>query len=157
LESDILMEEALAAFKDARYAEAERRLESLLAKRPDNLDIKRLLAWSIYHQGRGNDALPLLLSLYQSQEDPAIAETILGVYSASRDRGRAAAFADSLALSDKQEIKKVAGDFFFNNGFPVRAAATYCDPNTCYYNADTPYAELSAYYRQRSGDEGTSG
>ena len=156
LETDILMERALTVFNERRYAEAERSFESLLARRPEHLDTKRLLAWSIYNQKRENDALPLFLSLFHAQEDPSIASTILDIYTTSRDRKRAAAFAEDLALSETQKLKKVAGDFYFKSGYPVRAAATYCDPDTCYYNANTPLAEASNYYRHRTGTEGLS-
>jgi tetratricopeptide (TPR) repeat protein len=156
LETDILMESALTIFNERRYAEAERSFESLLARRPDHLDAKRLLAWSIYHQKRAIDALPLFLSLFQVQEDPTIANTILDIYTTSLDRRRAAAFANVLAQSEKRELNKVAGDFLFRNGLAVRAAATYCDPDTCYYNADAPHVEASSYYRRRSGSNGLS-
>ena len=156
LETDILMEKALAAYQETRYAEAARHLEYLLGKHPDHLDIKRLLAWSIYNQKRGQDALPLFLSLFARQEDPVIANTILDIYTTSRDRRRAAAFAEGLARSEMEALRKVAGDFYFKNGYPVRAARIYCDPDTCYYHADTPYAEVSSYYRERSGTKGLS-
>jgi tetratricopeptide (TPR) repeat protein len=156
LETDILMERALTAFQNTRYAEAERYLKSLLTRRPDHLDTKRLLAWSIYNQKRWGDALPLFLSLFNQQEDPGIANTILDIYTTARDRRRAAAFAEDLARSGTQGLKKVAGDFYFKSGYPVLAASTYCDPDTCYYNADTPFAEASSFSRQRSGTQGQS-
>lgn len=54
------VEQAVAAHRDGRFAEAIAAYESALANRPKDAEIRSLLGLALVHAGRGNEALRLL-------------------------------------------------------------------------------------------------
>lgn len=156
VKSEIYLRKANKAYKNKNYPEAKSYLQKLLTLDPQNLNAKALLAWTLYNQEKIEEALPLLLSVYETQKDPNIARVILHSYEKTNKKKKAFSFAEYLARLDDDAQRKVAGNFFFTHDCPIKAAQVYAGHKTCYYHADKPQLDLSLFYRYKSGTSGFS-
>ncbi len=156
LRSDILLKRASDAYEIENYSEAETYLKELLELKPDSVPGKSLMAWSLYKQEKLEEALTLFTNAYNLQNDPKTAAIILRLYEKMERRKEALSFASSLSETDEEQLHKVAGDFYFGLGWPIRAAQVYDNPDTRYYNAANPGVELFPHFRFKSGDNGLS-
>ena len=154
--SDIYLRQANKAYENKNYSEAKSYLQKLLAVDPQNINARVLLAWTLYNQGKTKEALPLFLSVYETQKDPNIARIILHIYEKIKQEKKAFSFAECLAQLDDDAQRKIAGDFFFIHDCPIKAAQAYPGHKTCYYHADKPWLESSLFYRYKSGTSGFS-
>ncbi len=154
VKADIYMRLSVSAYERSDYSEAVAYLKRLLSIEPNNADARRLLAWSLYKQGRFSEALPIFLHLCRTRRDPAAAEATLGIYQRLGQEEKAFRFARD--ISELDGYRKVAADFFYSRGCPITASQIYTGNETCYYNAGGPWMEAFPYYAYKSGSSGIS-
>ncbi len=156
IREEIYLKKGLSLYNDDDYAEAEEYLKKYLEIVPDDLPIKKMIAWSIYNQGRYKEALSLFLEIHDFDDDPRIAEIILSIYDRTGGKADGVKFAGSIADKGGDSMKKLACEFLFRNGMPVTAARLNSDPEKCYFNLHKPLLDGIISYRHRSGDPGFS-
>lgn len=144
------------AYDRKEYAEALEYFKKAISAKPEDTGSQAMYGWSLYNQGKLDEALPRLLAMYQNDNDPSIAEIILVIYQRNNDQANASMLASALAESKDKNLNKVAADYYFNQGYPVKASLTYRHPKTCYFNANHPELNMSASVRYKTGDKGTS-
>lgn len=156
MEADVYAAKASIEYEGKLYQEAEADFKSVLALKPGDRGARTLLGWTIFHQGRYDEARQIFMRLYGESAEPSLAEAILLAYRKSGDRPGADAFAETLANSSNEGQRKAAADYYYDCGMPVKAARTWDKPGTCYYKADAGSVEISSIHRAKSGDAGLS-
>ncbi len=144
------------AYDKKEYAEALEYFKKAISAKPSDAGTQAMYGWSLYNQGRLDEALPRLVEMYKNDNDHGIAEIIILIYQRNNDTSNASLFAASLAESKDKNLNKVAADYYFSQGYPVKASLTYKHPKTCYFNANNPELDMSASVRYKTGQKGTS-
>ncbi|MEK6791283.1 MAG: cellulose synthase subunit BcsC-related outer membrane protein [Deltaproteobacteria bacterium] len=144
------------AYDKKLYAEALEYFKKAISAKPSDTGAQAMYGWSLYNQGRLDEALPRLVEMYKNDNDPGIAEIIVLIHQRNNDTSNASLFAASLAESKNKNLNKVAADYYFSEGYPVKASLTYRHPKTCYFNANNPELDISASVRYKTGQKGAS-
>jgi tetratricopeptide (TPR) repeat protein len=145
-----------ASYKEKNYAKAEYYLTKALEIDPGDKTGKNLLGWSRYQQGDFDGALSVFRETYRVSKSPEWAENALIVLEKEGNHSKTSEFLFDLAGEESPALRKIAADRFYLAGEPIKAAQTFKGSDACYYNCDTPWAELFGYYRNRDGDSGFS-
>ncbi|QWR76389.1 cellulose synthase subunit BcsC-related outer membrane protein [Candidatus Magnetomonas plexicatena] len=156
IKAGIYKDRASEAFDAQHYKEAEEFTLKSIEISGGDADDKTLLAWSIYKQGRINDALPVFLSVFETKKEPATAQVILSAYDDAGDVEKAKSFANMLLTLGDEKLKKISGDYFFDRGETIRAAYSYCSSDSCYYNQEKSVFSKSFSMRVKTGEAGFS-
>jgi thioredoxin-like negative regulator of GroEL len=152
--AQLYLKKAGEAYDQKKYAEAQILAGKALAIQPENQDARLLSARTYMAQGKPQEALPLLLDQQKKSPTPELEKSILSTYEQMGERKKAFQFADSLGKGVFPASPKVAAEYYASNDAPVRAAQTYPERGTCYYNADKPSIEGSFLLRYKSGSDG---
>lgn len=158
IKEEIYLKRGLSSYNDNDYVNAEEYLKKYIKLVPDDLPVKTMIAWSIYNQGRIKEALPFFREVHSKESDLDISKIILSIYDQTRAKRDGFKFARSIAESEKEgeEMKRLAGEFFYRNSMPVTAARLNSDHEKCYFNLHQPLADGIISYRHKSGDSGFS-
>ena len=152
--AQLYLKKAGEAYDQKKYAEAQTYAGKVLAIQPDNQDARLLSARTYMAQGKPKEALPLLSDQHKKSPTPELEKSILSTYEQMGERKKAFQFADSLGKGVFPASPKAAAEYFASHDAPVRAAQTYPERGTCYYNADKPSIEGSLLFRYKSGSDG---
>ena len=150
LKIGLYFKKATEDYNKRRYNECEFYLKKILSLDPKNKKARKFLAWIFYKEKKIKDALPIFI---KERDNPSVAKMFLGIYS-KKDLKKAFHYAKKVAKREK--TKKISADFFFSHECPITASQIYHDKSTCYFNADSPSAGISTYYRHKKGTSGTS-
>ncbi len=149
-------QQGAALYEERNYGEAEYYLTKALQIDPGDKTGKNLLGWSRYHQGDFDGALSVFREIYWVSKSPQSAENALLVLEKKGSDSKTSEFLSELAAEENPALQKIAADRFYLRGELIKAAQTFKGSDSCYYNCDTPWAELFGYYRNRDGDSGFS-
>ena len=73
-----------------------------------------------------------------------------------RDYKKAFQIINKLSKQKKEILRQKAGQWYCRQGFPILASYTDLSKDACYYKEKFPHIEIESFYRQKSGDEGSS-
>ncbi|MDP2625304.1 MAG: tetratricopeptide repeat protein [Candidatus Rokubacteria bacterium] len=134
------MDDAVKLFKAEKLVEAEKVLGAILAKSPDQMDARLLMGWSLWGQGRYDEALVRFKSVLReapAQRRPTTDETISFNIPA-----------DVTAINnpDLASARKGLGWTYFKKGWIRLAGAQFTSLNTLSSKWDEPLLGLGFVY-----------
>ncbi|MGR3320162.1 MAG: cellulose synthase subunit BcsC-related outer membrane protein, partial [Candidatus Anammoxibacter sp.] len=142
-------------YNNKQYEAAYKEFSALYQQHPQDMAYVQGLIYSLIELNKFDEALNIV-SGFEPENDPEIAGIMLTLYEKIGELKAALSLADSLARTDDKAVQKVAGDFFYEHGWPIKAAQAYSDSDTYYYNADSLSIVTTPYLRVKSGAEGIS-
>lgn len=120
--------------KKEEYDKAELYMKKSLSFTPQNISRRTYLAWILFKQKRVEEALNIVLSLYEKKKSAKLAETILLFYEKLGRIDDALVFVDSLKEKRSNAYKKIVSGFNFEI-YRDKAKAAY--ENERYQEAET--------------------
>ncbi len=150
---------ASSAYKKEDYEKAEMYLKKSLSYDHTNSSGSSLLVWSLFKQGKLKDAAALAEAIYKRNNDPKLAESVLLMYDKLGKEKEADQFLSHLLKKAKKNeaYSKVVADEYLKRKWLIKAAQTYSDPETPYYNVHKPWFEVGIpYLRRKTGSPGKS-
>ena len=144
-------------FNNQEFAAAEGRLRKALEIRPDDRDLLELLGWSLYNQGKSEEALRIFRLLFEKEPSVERAKPVLAVLDREGRPEETWAFIRLLSTDQNYpQLRRLAAQRYYDDGRPISAAQTLSSPGDCYFNYHRPWFTAAPYYQAKQGDAGTS-
>jgi tetratricopeptide (TPR) repeat protein len=157
LKARLYRESAGALYEREEFEAAEKLLRRVLELKPEDPETLELLGWTLYKQGRTDEALEIFRVLFDQEPSARKAEALLAALDRKGRDLEARDFVDRLAEEKtRPDLLALAADRYAAAGWYISAAQTLSDPQKCFYNCDKPWLEIAPHYSFREGDAGTS-
>ena len=142
-------------YEKKRYKEAIAYLQQALVLQPENRNLTEMLLWSRFHLGEPRPLIDFFWRQYQEIGSFAEAKELADLLETQGDPTFTRQVMKSFAQSEVQSVRKLAGDYTFGQGHPVRASQIYQGESPYAGSAD-PALDSMVLFRSKEGDEGLS-
>ncbi len=114
-----------------------------------------MLLWSRYHLGETNPLVEFLWQQYQENTSADTAKSLSQILGALEDPAFTREVMEAFAISETEEVRKIAGDYAFQQKHPVLADQIYKGPSP-YAGSAVPALDTMFHFRSKGGDDGIS-
>lgn len=144
------------ALEQGRPEEAEAHLRSAWEGDKNDRGVAESLAWALMKLGRPAQAVPIFEGLSQTGKEQSSFQGLLLSLEQAGQKEKLERLLGGRDVEAPPGIKRLVAEAYHQRGLDILAAQVGGDEEACWVNHDTAKAGVSAIYRQRSGDAGTS-
>ncbi len=160
LASDIYMDKSLSFYKQKQYSESLDYINKYLDLQPESKDALALRSWIYFHKNERASAIQDLKSVWQSDPSADNTKSLLFLYHEEYKNNpnspQYIQFLEDLKKSKNTEMSLIASSELAKQKQPITASQITKDTKTPFNNADATNIHITAEYRTKSGDKGTS-
>ena len=142
-------------YQNKNYREASAHLEQALRDQPEDRELTKMLLWSRYHLGETSPLVEFLWQQYRENGSVDSAESLSDLLEGLKSPVFTQKVMARFAESDTAEVRKIAGDYAFQQKHPVLADQIY-QGQSPYDGSAAPALDTMFHVRSKGGDNGTS-